>query len=135
METNTLHPLVVKKAAEWAELAAKYGVKTELRPLDSHWTGGATIDFETSYWFERGSVTICPPAYKGRAVRQLPLIMGYRRTTGGKTAFRHDPGANLRRLRNQIIWSWSPTAGERLQAEAQAIRAAQARRAELKAAK
>ena len=135
METSTLHPLVAKKAAEWVALAEKYGVKTTLEPLDSYWAGGVVIKFETGLFMELASLSIFPPVRKGRTVRQNPLIMSYRRTTGNKIAFRADPGVTLRRLSNRIIWSWSPTARERLDTEAQAIRAAQARRAELEAAK
>lgn len=136
METSTLHPLVAKKAAEWAALAAKYGVQTTQEPMtESHWTGGVTINFSTGGWSDRACVMIYPPSRKGRTVRQHPLVMGFRRSTGNKTRYTHDPAMTLRRLRNQLIWCWSPTARERLDAEAKAIREAQARRAELEAAK
>ena len=127
MEPNTLHPLVAKKAAEWVGLAAEYGVKTTLEPMDGHWAGSVTINFDTGLWMDRGCVLIYVPTRRGRTVRQQPLIMGYRKTTGGKLAFRADPTATLRRLRDHIMWSWSPTADERLKASIAATRAAMAR--------
>ena len=130
METATTHPLVAKKAAEWVALATKYGVNTTSEPMDGHWSGGVTISFDTNSWMDRACVMIYPPSRKGRTVRQTPLIMGYRKTTGGKVSYRDDPTATLRRMRDRIIWTWSPTAGERLAAEAKAIRAHQERRAE-----
>lgn len=127
METTPLHPLVAKKAAEWVAFAEKYGVKTTLEPMDGHWSGSVTINFDTGLWMDRGCVLIYVPTRRGRTVRQQPLIMGYRKTTGGKIAFRADPTATLRRLRDRIMWSWSPTADERLRDSIAATRAAVAR--------
>lgn len=119
MTTTTIHRLVAKAAKEWTDLAERYGVGAAVEPYESKYrSGGAIVTFDTGICkaFEHASVLIFPPLTKGATVRQAVLYSRYYRGRGGKMKYGTKPGTTLRDLRNQIIWSWSPTARERLEA-------------------
>lgn len=110
------HPLVEKAVRGWLELAARYDVKVTVRRGESEYQPTAvSVNFDTGLRSEAACVMIYPPSRPGRTVRQSPIIIGYF-LKRGKAAYGSQPGITLRRLRDRIIWSWSPTAGERLQA-------------------
>lgn len=125
METqeHQTHPLVEKAAAGWLELAARYEVVATVERGNSSYSATAvTIRFETNNRHELASVLIYPPVRRGRTVRQTPVVCTYR-PKRGKIVFGADPHMTLRRLRDRLIWGWSPTAKQRLQASIAASRA------------
>lgn len=118
METpeHPTHPLVEKAVRGWLELAARYDVKTTVeRGTNDYDPASVAIKFETGLHSERACVVIYSPTRRGRTVRQSALIIGFY-LKRGKGVLGSQPGVTLRRLRDRIIWSWSPTAGERLAA-------------------
>jgi hypothetical protein len=119
------HPLVENAVAEWTELAAKYGVPFTLKRGESSYDSSAVlIEFDTGRWGDEfGALWIMSPSKSGSRVRRLPVITRYYRGRGGKMKFGTKPGTTLCDLSSRIIWSWSPTASERLRAQAERSRA------------
>lgn len=117
------HPLVEKAVRGWLKLAADYGVKATVRRGESSWDPTAVIvSFEGRFSSDSGGVWIFAPSVKGGRVRQSPMIWSHYRGRGGKMKYGSKPGLRLRDLSYQIIWSWSPTASERLRAQAERSR-------------
>jgi hypothetical protein len=124
MEATT-HPLVEKAVREWTDLAEKYGVPYQIRRGESSYDASAVlIEFDTGRWGDEfGALWVMSPLSPGSRPRRAPVISRYYRSRGGKMKFGTKPGTTLRDLSSRIIWSWSPTASERLRAQAAASRA------------
>lgn len=125
IQEHPKHPLVEKALRGWLELAAEYGVEATVERGEEHAPTAVSIRFKTGFYWESAGVSIYPPSKPGRTVRQYPLICTYF-LKRGKMAFGARPRTTLRHLRNQIVWSWSPTASERLAASIAAIEAREA---------
>lgn len=109
------HPLVEKAVQGWLKLAADYGVETSVRRGDSSWDPTAVyIRFEGNDALDCGGIWIFAPFTKGSRPRQAPIVYTHYRGRGGKMKYGSRPDTKLQTLRDRIIWSWSPTARERL---------------------
>jgi hypothetical protein len=114
----TTHPLVEKAVREWTDLAERYGVPYQIRRGESSYDANAVlIEFETGQrGNEFGALWVMSPMSRGSRPRRAPVITRYYRGRGGKMIFGTKPGTTLRELSQRIVWSWSPTARERLEA-------------------
>lgn len=113
--TTSTHPLVMKAAQRWLDLAARHNVPATAEPMPDgeYFVGGLIVTIEPKGWFgESASVQIYPPMRPGRRVRQTALYLTYH-LINGKPRFGRKPRITLHDMAFNIanLWDRQPKAG------------------------